>query len=288
VLVTGASGTGKELAARALHELSDRSAGPFLVENCAALPETLIEAELFGHRKGAYTGADADRPGLFERASGGTLFLDEIGELPIGLQAKLLRVLESGDVRRVGDSVTRSTDVRIVTATNRDLATEVREGRFRADLLYRLDALRIEMPSLAAHVEDIPLLVDHFLRLEASKGGAPCTIAPKVMAALCARAWPGNVRELANEIARLCVLSPGEITDPALVRSPAEGMRAEQLGLPRTLAEIEREAIEAAIAAANGDKGKAADLLGISRAKVYARVKEWRDAERSDGDVTSS
>ena len=284
VLVTGPSGTGKELAARALHAQSTRADGPFLAENVAALPASLIEAELFGYKKGAYTGADADRPGLFERADGGTVFLDELGELPIELQAKLLRVLETGEVRRLGDSVTRSTDFRLVAATNRNLDAAVAAGRFRADLLYRLDALRIAMPPLEQRVSDIPLLVDHFLRLEEAKGGPPRRISPEVVARLCSRAWPGNVRELSNEVSRLCVLSAGDIVDPSLVRAP--GATSAPASAPttvagsapvRTLAELERAAIENAIAAAGGDKGKAAEMLGISRAKIYQRVKEWRE-----------
>jgi transcriptional regulator with GAF, ATPase, and Fis domain len=280
VLVTGASGTGKELAARALHAQSARANGPFIAENCAAFPAALIEAELFGYKKGAYTGADADRTGLFERASGGTLFLDEIGELPLELQAKLLRVLETGEVRRLGDSVVRRTDVRLVAATNRDLDREVRENRFRADLLYRLDALRLAMPSLEERVDDIPRLVDHFVRLEEAKSGVKRSVAPAVITRLCARPWPGNVRELANEVARLCVLSGGDITDPSLLRVPGAAS-APRIGklVGRTLADLEREAIAAAIEEAGGDKSKAAEMLGISRAKVYQRVKDWRESE---------
>jgi len=288
VLVTGASGTGKELAARALHAQSARAGGPFVAENCAALPATLIEAELFGYKKGAFTGADSDRVGLFERASGGTLFLDEIGELPLELQAKLLRVLETGEVRRLGDSRVQKTDVRLVAATNRDLDQLVRENRFRADLLYRMDALRVSMPTLDERVEDIPRLVDHFLRLEEAKGGVKRRIAPAVSKRLCSRAWPGNVRELSNEVARLCVLSSGDITDAELVRVPRATGETQPVRLGgRTLADLEREAIRAAIADAGGDKTKAAEMLGISRAKVYQRVKEWRDEDPSSATSTS-
>ncbi len=278
VLVSGESGTGKELAARALHALSPRREQAFVSENCAAFPASLIEAELFGSRKGTFTGSQEDRQGLFERADGGTLFLDEIGELPLELQAKLLRVLETSEVRRLGDTRVRKVDIRLVAATNRDLEAEVRAGRFRADLYYRLDGLRIELPTLSARVADIPELVDHFLRLEAARSSRTRTIAPPLLAALCRRAWPGNVRELANEIARLCVLCEGEIADPALLRDPAAA-RAEPDGPIEPLEALERRAIERAVKACAGDKTKAAELLGISRAKVYQRWKEWHGPE---------
>ncbi|MCY2961725.1 MAG: sigma 54-interacting transcriptional regulator [Planctomycetota bacterium] len=281
VLVSGDSGTGKELAARALHATGPRAAGPFVVENCAALPASLVEAELFGAVRGAFTGAENERPGLFERADGGTLFLDEIGELPIELQAKLLRVLETGEVRRLGEARVRSVDFRLIAATNRDLEAEVRGGRFRADLFYRLDGLRIEMPSLAERVEDVPLLVDHFLRLEAARGRPARHASAEVVAALSRRSWPGNVRELRNEIARLLVMCAGDLEDPTLIR-PASDTRAEPSERPThvplvTLAELERMAIERALEAAGGDKGRAAEMLGISRAKVYQRIQAWRE-----------
>ncbi|HVS09245.1 MAG TPA: sigma-54 dependent transcriptional regulator, partial [Planctomycetota bacterium] len=279
VLVTGESGTGKELAARAVHELSERAEKTFVSESCAALPASLIEAELFGTQKGAYTGADRDREGLFERAHGGTLFLDEIGELPLELQAKLLRVLETSEVRRVGDSDTRTVDFRLVAATNRDLEEEVRANRFRADLYYRLNGITIRMPPIAARVEDIPALVDHFLRLHEAETGERREIAPAVLAQLVRRAWPGNVRELFNELARLLVLSEGVVSDSGLVGQPgpiAAGWgEGPKLELVKPLAQLEREAIEAALAKAGGDKREAARMLGISRAKVYQRLKEW-------------
>ena len=278
VLVVGASGTGKELAARALHELSPRRAGPFVPENCAALPASIIESELFGYLKGAFTGADRDREGLFERANGGTLFLDEVGELPLELQAKLLRVLETREVRRLGATETLPVDFRLVVATNRDLTAEVRAGRFREDLMYRLDAVRIEMPSLAERATDIPSLVDHFLRLQRTRDGIERRCSNEVLRRLVAREWPGNVRELANEITRLCVLSDGDLIDPELVRevrataAAAVGAREDAI-LP--IAELEKRAIERALEATRGDKRRAAELLGISRAKIYQRLKEW-------------
>ena len=276
VLVCGPSGSGKELAARALHDHSQRSEGPFVSESCAAIPATLVESELFGHVKGAFTGAEEDREGLFERARGGTLFLDEIGELPLDLQAKLLRVLETREVRRVGQSDTAAVDFRLVAATNRDLAQEVESGNFRSDLYYRLDAMRIELPALAERIDDIPALVDHFLRLESAKGGQERGISSQVLERLAQREWPGNVRELANEVARLCVLSPGDLIEPELVRQArpvgaGRGADAE----PSTLADLERRAILDALERTGGDKREAARLLGISRAKIYQRLKDW-------------
>jgi len=277
-LVTGESGTGKELAARALHSMGPRKDGPFVAENCAALPESLIESELFGAEKGAFTGADKSRAGLFERADGGTLFLDEIGELPIGLQAKLLRVLETGEVRRIGSDRMRAVNFRLVAATNRDLQVESDEGRFRPDLMYRLDAMRIEMPALSTRVEDIPALVEHFLRIESSRSGTDRRITPEVVSVLARRTWPGNVRELANEVSRLCALTIGEISDTELVRDVRDtrATPGSAAVLQGTMEEIERQAIEAAIDACDGDKNAAAKLLGISRAKVYQRWKSWR------------
>jgi transcriptional regulator with GAF, ATPase, and Fis domain/tetratricopeptide (TPR) repeat protein len=280
VLVCGPSGTGKELAARALHDLSPRAGGPFVSENCAALPATLIESELFGARRGAFTGAERDREGLFERAHGGTLFLDEIGELPLELQAKLLRVLETSQVRRLGDNEERKVDFRLVAATNRDLDREVREGRFRQDLFYRLEGLRIEMPPLSARTEDIPALVDHYLRLQAGPGEEPRRISKAVLARLSRREWPGNVRELFNELARLCVVCEGEIEDPTLVRAANLGLAPSSPGTVQTLSDLEREAIHAALRATGGDKRRAAHLLGISRAKIYQRLKEWGEVDQ--------
>ena len=283
VLVVGESGTGKELVARAMHDLSPRKASPFVSENCAALPASLVESELFGSRKGAFTGADRDRPGLFERAQGGTLFLDEVGELPMEIQAKLLRVLETRKVRRIGDKAERDVHFRLVVATNRDLAAMVEKETFRADLLFRLDGIRIPLPPLRNRTGDIPLLVEHFLKLEEVKGGPARRVSSAVMQRLAGRDWPGNVRELANEVKRLCVLSEGDLVDPELVRANALGGERSAgavAGLPQgTLEEIEKAAILGAIEACGGDKREAAKRLGISRAKVYQRLKEWRDAD---------
>lgn len=276
VLVQGASGTGKELAAKALHALSPWKEGAFISENCAAIPESLIEAELFGYKKGAFTGADRDRVGMFERANGGTIFLDEIGELPLEMQAKLLRVLESGEIRRLGDSVVRKTKFRLVTATNRNLEERVAEGLFRADLLYRLDALRVQMPALSERVEDIPLLVEHFLGVQGAADGVDRKISRAVIKALCTRAWPGNVRELSNEIARLCVLSDGDLVDTALVRTP-HGTEQSEPSSVLSLEQVERQAIENALQVTGGDKKEASQLLGISQSKIYQRLASWKD-----------
>ncbi|QDV09478.1 Transcriptional regulatory protein ZraR [Planctomycetes bacterium Poly30] len=283
-LITGPSGSGKEVAARALHSLSPRKDAPFVAENCAALPPSLAESELFGVKKGAFTGAESDREGLFERAGGGTLFLDEIGELPSELQAKLLRVLETRKVRRVGETDERAVDFRLVSATNRDLGVEVEAGRFRADLMYRLDGVTIEMPPLSTRTEDIPALVEHFLALDARAGEAPKTIHADVLRRLMDRPWPGNVRELSNEVSRLSVLSGAAIEDPELVRVPSQGAGEQGAaevrstgGRVRTMAELEKMAILDALAATGNDKRKAAELLGISRAKIYQRIKEWGD-----------
>jgi len=276
ILIVGESGTGKEIAATGIHEQSGQSSGPFVSESCAAIPSSLIESELFGFRKGAFTGADRDRTGLIEQAHEGTLFLDEIGEMPQDLQAKLLRVLETGEIRRLGDDTPRKVDFRLVVATNRNLEEEMGQGRFREDLYYRLNGIRIEMPPLSSRTEDIPLLVEHFLEQEAHPGEPRRSISRAVLSALARRPWPGNVRELRNEIARMCVLSEGALDDPALVSKPARIPAEDAAEEILPLAEVERQAIVRAIEHAGGDKRRAAELLGISRAKVYQRLKDWK------------
>jgi len=212
VLVIGETGTGKELVARALHRLSARRAKPFLAENCAAVPAQLLESELFGHKKGSFTGAVADRDGHFVAASGGTLFLDEIGDMPLEMQAKLLRALETKEVRPVGSNRTVRADVRVVAATNRDLATMVAERRFREDLYYRLKVVQIDLPPLRERSGDIERLVGYFLAMVARDNGvAELEIAPEALQALCGHDWPGNVRQLENEIRRLTALCRGRI-----------------------------------------------------------------------------
>ena len=267
VLVQGESGTGKELVARALHRLSRRAERAFVAVNCAAIPEGLVEAEFFGAERGAYTGAQAARAGHFEQAHGGTLFLDEIGELPLALQPKLLRVLQEGRVMRVGGSKETTVDVRVLAATNRDLAREVEAGRFREDLYWRLNVVSLQLPPLRERREDIPLLVEHFAVRAARQHGLPQVAFPKsLMRALIDRAWTGNVRELGNTVERLLLLS--DDGEPQLADLPDAPRRdaAPPFELPPE--GIDWEAMEAsllrqALAQAQGQKKRAAGLLGL-------------------------
>jgi DNA-binding NtrC family response regulator len=214
VLLTGESGTGKERVAHALHELSKRSSGPFVAENCAAIPETLLESVLFGHKKGAFTGAIKDHPGHFVAAHGGTIFLDEIGEMRMPMQAKLLRTLQEGEVRAVGDSKTRKTDVRVIAATNQNLEAGVKAGRFREDLFFRLNVLRLELPPLRARGRDVVVLARRFLGEAATKAGRPLVLSAACEATLLQAKWPGNVRQLQNEMLRLAALADGPVIEP--------------------------------------------------------------------------
>jgi transcriptional regulator with GAF, ATPase, and Fis domain len=274
VLVTGPSGAGKDLVARALHGHSSRADGPFVVVNSAALPDTLLESELFGHVRGAFTGANEDRAGLFVEADGGTFFLDEIGDLPLPLQAKLLRVLESGEVRPVGGSRTSRVEVRVVAATNRALPELVEEGKFRRDLYYRLNAAEIAVPSLADRPADIPLLAKHFLESLNEAHGRPMTFGPPVMAALARRPWPGEVRELSNEVARLFFLADGDrVDDPGRIRAPVSIAGGDPMPSSLALIDVERAAVVRALEAAGGKRARAAELLGISRAGLYTKLK---------------
>ncbi|MDP8224364.1 MAG: sigma 54-interacting transcriptional regulator [Candidatus Lernaella stagnicola] len=273
VLVQGPTGCGKELVARALHNHGRRRNGPFVAVNCGSIVKELVASELFGHVKGAFTGANADRPGMFELADGGTLFLDEIAELPLGLQAHLLRVLEEREVRRVGAKRNITIDVRVVAATHRDLAEEVKEGRFREDLYYRLDMVPILVPSLRVRREDIPLLAGHLLQREATRQGldkAP-TIDDEAHKTLAAYDWPGNVRELANVMGRALVLAGDSdvITAGDLLLRPA---RAASGDLP-TLAEAEAELIRRAIT--EYSKREAAERLGIAASTLYEKIKKY-------------
>ena len=282
VLLTGESGTGKEVLARALHAQSPRRNDAFVAVNCGAIPETLLESELFGHTKGAFTGADRARRGLFAEASGGTLFLDEIGELALALQVKLLRVLQEEEIRPLGTAKPEQIDVRVVAATARDLDTEVREGRFREDLFYRLNVVRISIPPLRERREDIPLLVDHFLaRFRDLLGKEIRGIADDALARLSGYAWPGNARELENVIERAVILADGDrITIrelPEITTQTQNGPdAASDLSLRRARRALEAEMIERALRATDGNRTRAAKLLEISHRALLYKIKEYR------------
>jgi two-component system response regulator HydG len=285
VLITGESGTGKELVALAIHHASQRADGPFLAVNCAALPETLLESELFGHERGAFTGADRQKPGRFERAAGGTLFLDEIGELSPAMQAKLLRVLQEHEFERVGGTTTLRADVRVIAATNRDLDQAVEAGTFRADLYYRLNVFAVKLPPLRERGDDVHVLAEHFGReMAPSLGKETVDFTAEALAALAAHPWHGNIRELRNAVERALILCDGELItarDLALsapassaAASPAEPPTlSTAAGRPRTLAELEREQILAALDKAEGKKARAARFLGLTRSQLYTRLK---------------
>ncbi|MHC4252364.1 MAG: sigma-54 interaction domain-containing protein [Planctomycetota bacterium] len=271
VLVVGESGTGKEVVARAIHRGSVRRERPFVPVDCGSIAQGLIESELFGHRKGAFTGADRDREGLIGSADGGTLFLDEIGEMPAEAQVRLLRVLETGEVRPVGSSEARRVDVRVIAATHRDL--ENAEG-FRRDLFFRLNVVALKMPPLRERLEDIPLLAEHFLGKLRNAGSTCERFSAEAMSALEAYGWPGNVRELENAVERCGALTTGlviELRDlPPAVVSSAKG---ESGGL-RTLQDIRRRAIERTLEAVGHDRKKAAAILGIDRSTLYRNMKQ--------------
>jgi len=277
VLILGETGTGKELAARAIHSSSRRAAGPFVVFDCGAVAPNLIESELFGHEKGAFTDAVKSRQGALELADNGTLFLDEIGELALSLQPKLLRALDQREVRRVGAEQPAKVNVRVVAATNRDLETEVKNGRFREDLFYRLSAVRVHLPSLRMHREDIELIAQHLLGGISAEVGKQLTgLSPEARAALTAYPWPGNVRELRNVLSRAAALSDGnriEAKDLFL----SQGKRTSTLeGLSgKTLEEIEKAAIHATIKSVSGNKTEAAKVLGIAYSTLYEKIKKY-------------
>lgn len=288
VLITGATGTGKELAARAIHDLSPRSDRAFVDINCSAIPETLIEAELFGHQRGTFTGAHENRSGLFEKASGGTLFLDEVDALNLSAQAKLLRVLQERTVRRIGARANIAIDVRIISATNCDLAQAVAEGRFRPDLYYRLRVLPLQLPELCTRGNDVDLLVDHFLRLKAERMGQEVVrhFTPDAMRALREYPWPGNVRELENAIEYALAIGmedelgmadlPIEIADHVAsdindFRSVLEAYMNDTV----PLAEIEKRYILTVLQQFGGNQVRAAAALGIDRSKLYRRLRQY-------------
>jgi two-component system, NtrC family, response regulator AtoC len=299
ILVGGESGTGKELVARAIHRLSPRASGPFVAVNCGAIPGTLLESELFGHRKGAFTDATRDRKGLFEEATDGTLFLDEIGELPVGLQVKLLRVLQEEEVRRLGDTQDVKVDVRVVAATARDLAEEVKRGAFREDLYYRLNVLAVHLPPLRDRREDIPLLVDHFVqRMNARMNLAITGATPEAMRQLIESDWPGNVRELENVVERAMVLSDGPQIDveslPDRLRRVAPGPAAptvvtpsdDDLSIKRASRRAEEDLIRRALVRTGGNRTRAAELLEISHRALLYKIKEYGIAiPKGDGEI---
>ena len=280
VVIQGESGTGKELVARALHYNSSRRERRFLSENVAALPETLLESELFGHVKGAFTGAEQDKQGLFEVADGGTLFLDEVGEMSLALQSKLLRVLQDGEIRPVGGNRSRKVDVRILAATNRDLKAMVAEKKFREDLFYRLNVVTLTLPPLRQRKEDLPLLVEHFLeKIARQKGTRPLRIDPTVLALLVRHHWPGNVRELENTISRLSLFASGPlITLSDLARDPDLLDRVAELPGGRKAPEpdLHKDDIKQALKATGGNKVQAAALLGISRATLFRKIRQFQ------------
>lgn len=279
VLITGESGTGKEVLARYIHANSQRAKGPFVGVNCAALPETLLESELFGHKAGAFTGAIKDRAGLFEEAQKGTLFLDEIGDISLAMQMKLLRVLQEREIRRVGESAPHKVDVRVITATNQNLATAMQEGRFREDLYYRLRVIEIEVPPLRARTEDILHLVRYFSRQFARKLKIPnLRIDATCVDYLQAYSWPGNVRELENAIERAAVLSKDGLILPehlpANVVHPLPGQYDKVSPLSRKLSDIEADHIQTVMRLVNDNKTRAARALGISPATLWRKLKK--------------
>jgi two-component system nitrogen regulation response regulator NtrX len=287
ILITGGSGVGKELVARALHRASPRASGPFVEVNGAAIPEELIESELFGHVKGSFTGAHDDRKGKWEQAHGGTLFLDEIGDMSARTQAKILRAIQDGKITPVGGAKTIATDVRILAATNRDLPAMIRAGTFREDLYFRLAVLPLRVPSLSERPEDIPALVTHFAaQLARRRGRRPKTFTPAALSALAARRWPGNVRELQNLVERAVLMTPGAVVD-------AGDLPPEDVGLPRrdgegdgvplrpgqTLAEareaFERRVVQKVLADTRGNVSRAAERLGLDRTTLHRRLRAW-------------
>ncbi len=281
VLITGESGTGKELIARHVHASSPRAEHPFVAVNCGAIPEALLESELFGHVRGAFTGASADRVGLFDEADGGPLFLDELGELPIALQVKLLRVLQEGEVRRVGESAAHAVDVRLVAATSRDLEASVADGSFRADLYYRVNVVRVHLPPLRERSEDVPELVRHFItRFNARLGLRISGVSASAMRAFVEYPWPGNVRDLENVVERAMVLTEGDVVDvaqlPAVALAGApDASGTLDLSVKRRTETLERTLIAEALERTRGNRTRAARLLDLSHRALLYKIREY-------------
>lgn len=292
VVITGPSGTGKEVIARTIHNLSPRRDKPFVAINCSAIPASLMESEIFGHEKGAFTGADQRRLGCFELANGGTLFLDEVGELPVELQAKFLRVLEEEKLRRLGGKTEISVDVRVICATNRDLKKQIEAGLFREDLYFRLNVFSIELPPLCERREDIPLLAQHFVERFAAEAGKRIRgITPKAMDILQSYSWPGNIRELRNTIERGVILCDGDMIDeshlpPEMEPDDSAGAVIKlSLGMP--LREVEKEYILGSLRRNKGNKSRTAEILGISEKTLYNKLNRYiADAKARNGDAT--
>ncbi len=287
VVILGDSGTGKELVARTIHELSPRRGGPYIAINCAALPETLMESELFGHERGAFTGADRRREGCFELANGGTLLLDEIGEMKAELQAKLLRVIEEGKLRRLGGSAEISVDVRVLAATNRNLEAAIRDSRFREDLYYRLNVFAIELPPLSEHSEDIPALVEHFMReLEVPAGKTVSGVDAEALEGLKGFRWPGNVRQLRNVIERALIVTKGPLIGaadlPPDLKRAGTGSDVLEIKLGASLDEVERNLIKRTVEFAGGNKSRAAEILGVSLKTLYNRLERYQNRDSHD------
>jgi len=285
VLITGASGTGKELVARTLHARSPWASGPFIAVNCGAVSESLLDSQLFGHRRGSFTGAVQDQEGLFQAAHGGTLFLDEVSEIPLGLQVKFLRAVQEREVLPVGATRPRKVDVRLIAATNRDLRAEVEEGRFREDLFYRLNVVNLHLPPLAERPEDIDPLIDHFVReFATSYGVSPKQVTPAARERLALHPWPGNARELQNVIERAFALSDAEQIDlddvePALSGAAPRPPGAASPSRPARvlpLEDAERDLIAAALEQSGGNKNEAARLLRIDRQRLYRKIEKYQ------------
>jgi DNA-binding NtrC family response regulator len=284
VLVRGETGTGKELAAGAIHAMSPRAERPLVRVNCAALSAGLLESELFGHEKGAFTGADRKRVGRFELAEGGTILLDEISEMDLGLQGKLLRVLQEKQYERVGSSQTQETDARVIATSNRDLEHAIEEGTFRRDLFYRLNVVPLTLPPLRERKEDIPLLVKHFLEKHAPRTGRSVRdVSPEAIELLRSYHWPGNVRELENIVERALVLGRGELLEAGEIAlglgSAPQTPAAPDTGEPATLADVEREHVYRVLERFDGHRQKTADALGISERSLRDRLKRWKEGE---------